>query len=137
MVGLSGIQMVFENRTIRHPTSFRRFEYQTSLVFRSQCTNILRQHKLSIWGDFNISAFLSVILKCQVVSIFLFLLPINLKYCPFIFSFNKWKKTRMIPQVLKQVVNLPCSFCNYFLVFFLPFCTLLSYFFSFYLSLGF
>ena len=35
MVGLSGIQMVFEYWTIWHPTSFRPFEYWTSLVFRS------------------------------------------------------------------------------------------------------
>ena len=35
MVGLSGIQMSFENQTIWHPTSFRPFEYCPSLVFRS------------------------------------------------------------------------------------------------------
>ena len=35
MVGLSGIQMLFDYRTIWHPTSFRPFEYQTILVFRS------------------------------------------------------------------------------------------------------
>ena len=35
MVGLSGIQMAFENQTIWHLTSFRPFEYQTSSVFRS------------------------------------------------------------------------------------------------------
>ena len=35
MVGLSGIQMAFENRTIRHPASFRPLAHQTSSVFRS------------------------------------------------------------------------------------------------------
>ena len=35
MVGLSGIQMAFENQTILHPTSFQPFKFQTSLEFRS------------------------------------------------------------------------------------------------------
>ena len=37
MVGLSSIQMAFENQTIWHPTYFRPFEYQTSSVFKSHC----------------------------------------------------------------------------------------------------
>ena len=35
MIGLARIQMAFKYFTIWHPASFRPFEYQTSLVFRS------------------------------------------------------------------------------------------------------
>ena len=35
IVGLSGIQMAFQNQTIWHPTSFRPFKIQTNSVFRS------------------------------------------------------------------------------------------------------
>ena len=35
MVRLSGIKIIFKNRTIWHPTTFQPFEYQTSSVFRS------------------------------------------------------------------------------------------------------
>ena len=35
MVGLSSIQMAFENQTIWHPTSFWPFKYQSSSSFRS------------------------------------------------------------------------------------------------------
>ena len=34
-MGLSGIQMAFENQTIWHPPSFLPFKYRTSSVFRS------------------------------------------------------------------------------------------------------
>ena len=41
MVGLSSIQMTFQNQTFWHPTSFRPFKYQTSLVFRSSVYDVL------------------------------------------------------------------------------------------------
>ena len=37
MVGLSGIQMAFENHTVWHPTSFKPFEYQTSWYSDPHC----------------------------------------------------------------------------------------------------
>ena len=60
MVGLSGIQMAFENQTIWHPTSFRPFEHQASLVFRSPLynniltLNLNEQLKLQIQNRHNI-----------------------------------------------------------------------------------
>ena len=51
MVGLSGIQMAFENQTIWHPTSFWPFEYQT-IVWYSDPHCLLSRNSICKWERF-------------------------------------------------------------------------------------
>ena len=75
MVGLSSIQMAFENQTIWHPTYFRPFEYQTSSIFRSPLYNVW-------WKRYQFSMLMKLLSSFQSSFCFLqFLMNSELNNC--------------------------------------------------------